>query len=134
MTGIYFAHPIDHDTEQGFNSLYDSTIDQLIFAGAVVYRPSLAWSHDKTPRPALQKGNLAVLQVSDGMLALWPGALMSIGLPIEVLIALQAGKRVALMTDIEGSWVLSWLEDVSQNHLQMFTLDQGSEAVEWVMK
>lgn len=132
MTCIYYAHPVDYATGL-YEELYKQVEEQLVNAGAVVYTPTRAWQHDGTPRPGLQRGNLAVLGVSDGMVAVWPSSQVSVGVPIEILMALQSGRRVALVTDFKDSWVLSYLMEHSSNHLSLFTIEETSEAVKWIM-
>lgn len=132
MTSIYFAHPVDYDTGD-WTETYQQVEQLLAKAGAAVYCPPNAWVTPDSPKPGVQRGNLAVLATVDGMLAVWPGDQVSVGVPIEILVALQNGKRVALMTDMETSWVLAYLVETSANHLQLFGLDQVTEAVTWVM-
>lgn len=131
MTSIYYAHPVDYATGI-YQDLYAEVQEQLVKAGAVVYTPARAWDHDGTARPGLQRGNIAVLGTCDGMLTVWPSSQVSVGVPIEMLLALQSGRRVALITDFENSWVLSYLEDSAGNHLQIFPIDKTSEAVKWI--
>lgn len=132
MTAIYYAHPVDYASGV-YQELYDEIEKRLVEAGAVVYTPARAWQHDGKPRPGVQRGNLAVLGVSDGMLAVWPSSQVSVGVPIEILMALQSGRRVALVTDFENSWVFSYLVETAANHLSLFQFDQAQEAVKWIM-
>lgn len=135
MTLIYLAHPVDMGKPE-YADAYAQASLMLEKFNAVVYHPSKAWSYQCGVRSALQRGNLAVLNVADGVLAVWPHDVVSVGTPIEILIAIQGGKRVALITSIENSWILSWLVEASANHLMLFELDDPTsyqEAAQWLM-
>lgn len=134
MTLIYLAHPIDMGNPE-YADHYGQAALMVEKFGGVVYHPERAWTHQCGVRPALQRGNLAVLGVADGVLAVWPHDVVSVGTPLEILMALQAGKRVALLTSIENSWALSWLVDASANHLMLFELhhENYQEAAQWLM-
>lgn len=132
MTLVYFAHPVDYATVE-HDALYKRAEEALVNSGAVVFRPMEAYNHDGKARSGLQAGNVAILNAAPCMFAVWPKDQVSVGVPVELALALSCHTRVALVTDFVNSWTLEWLVDYSQNHLQVFRLDQIEEATQWLI-
>lgn len=133
MTLVYFAHPVDYATVE-HDALYKLAEEALISNGGVVFRPMEAYNHDGKARSGLQAGNAAILtQAAPCMFAVWPRDQISVGVPIEMFMALTSHTRVALVTDFVNSWTLEWLVDISQNHMQIFPLNQIEEAAKWLI-
>lgn len=132
---IYLACPIDAD--EGRSTQWKRKAQAVLRAeNAVVFTPADAWCVPRTarPTPELQAANQAMLGRADGVLVAWPAGVPSIGVPMEALMALQAQRRVAWVTDHTSSWVLPWLSATFPYHLATFTFDQMEEAARWLLK
>ena len=109
---IYLAGPID---QAGGNSLVSKMRYEArsALAGykATIYDPAAAWavaSNDERPLPpTVQRVNDAALLASDGMLALLPAGVPTVGVPYEIGLAIQHDIPVMVVTDRPPTALLS---------------------------
>lgn len=116
MTTVYLAQPIDQTSatvDRGHETaeLVQDVRDALSVAGYNVYSPARAWVCDGSPEPAVQRINEHALRDCDALIAVLPEGIASIGVPMEILLAAQAGKPVVVITTVR-SFALSNLEGV----------------------
>ena len=117
---IYFAVPIDsvppgslngHRTPQTEWQYMVRDIHAVAGAthGVIGYHPSKAFTVGPDCRivPSLEAANRAALQECDGLVAIVPKGVQSVGVPREIEAMLAAGKPVAVVTDHDGSFSLS---------------------------
>lgn len=116
MTTVYLAQPIDQasatvDRGQRTAELVQDVRDALSVDGYNVYSPAKAWTCNGNPEPAVQRINEHALKNCDALIAVLPEGIASIGVPMEILLAAQAGKPVVVITTVR-SFALSNLEGV----------------------
>src|SRR4051794_4753860 len=135
----YIASPIDQlvNTESLADAfdLLDKAKYELLNGGvAVIYDPSSAFkaSTRSEPGPEIREVNSTALQQADSVLAIMPRGVASIGVPMEVEYAVQAGKDVAVLTDT-ASWSLQYSQEVVNFALFTLTPDGMRLAVEWLL-
>lgn len=101
---IYLAGPIDQ--AQGVNVVTDMRAHaraELAGRRATFYDPAAAWTvaqhDDDRPLPAtLQRVNDTALLAADGMLALLPAGIPTVGVPYEIALAVQHSIPVLVVT------------------------------------
>lgn len=108
----YLAQPID--LAQVSPALMD-VVDRCL-ASSVVYSPAGAWSvpadYEQRPGPSLQQVNGYALDRARVVFAVITGQ-ASLGVPAEVMMAVQSDTPVVLLVDpkvLDRSWFLAWLE------------------------
>lgn len=130
LSSVYLAYPIDQaDLPPQFYDKVEEAKDDMVVERGVgwVYDPGDAF---RVSRGAFVTGHVAeinnrALDLADGMLAFLPFGVPTIGVPIEIARAANAGKPVAVVTDIGGSWSLAGLEGVQ-------TFEKRADAIEWL--
>jgi dUTP pyrophosphatase len=135
----YVASPIDQlvNTESladAFDLLEKAKYELLNGGVAVIYDPGSAFkaSIRSKPGPEIREVNSTALQQADSVLAIMPRGVASIGVPMEVEYAVQAGKDVAVLTDT-ASWSLQYSQEVVNFALFTLTPDGMRLAVEWLL-
>ena len=122
---LYVARPIDQahypaGEKPGWVELAES-IPAVIRGrapGLVAFFPDRAFavSAGSEPSTGIEAINRAALACCDALLAIIPAGVGTVGTPREIEAALQAGKQVAVLTDIVGSFSLadirSWSLDI----------------------
>jgi dUTP pyrophosphatase len=111
---IYIARPIDstgsHDTR--VRRITDYIKTEMIEARHTVFDAATAWSTRQIDGPTIQTVNQQALLACDGVIAILPKEVHTLGVPLEIQVALNNAMPVAIWTDrkISESAVLSWLE------------------------
>lgn len=111
---IYIARPIDstgnHDTR--VRRITDFIKTELIEARHTIYDAASAWSTRKIDGPTIQTVNQHALLACDGVIAILPKEVHTLGVPLEIQVALNNSMPVVVWTDrtIADSAILSWLE------------------------
>lgn len=123
---VYYAHPIDQASTDGpANTVVRATDEVLATAlDVAVYSPSNAWSASglTPPNHRLQDVNMMALHGADVMVVALPAGVPTLGVPIEMHIALERLRLpVIVHTDLTHSWVLAWL--VQQGDLRVVQHD-----------
>ena len=90
---IYLAHPIDLRKDR-----HDAIIPAGMFEGHTVYDPAQAFREGGDVK-AIARGNRAMLSVSDGLFAVVPPDVATIGVALEIERAYLAYKPVAVVTE-----------------------------------
>lgn len=105
---VYLAYPIDQASDW-FPSY--SLIRVLMEAGCTVYNPKAAWNQ-VNGQPGIQEVNQAAIDASDGVLALLPDGVPTVGTPIEIAYAAERHKPVVVFGSarIAKSPILASLE------------------------
>lgn len=136
---IYLAHPIDLATgDMGARdwaySLVCEAKAEMHASPVAVYDPEGAFQVGVAAEPRAWIGqiNRAALNRADGVLAVLPEAIVSVGTPIEMHEAFRQGKPVAVVTDIEQSWML---ESYQGRRFQVFpaSVHGVRQAVGWLL-
>ena len=96
---VYLAGPIDQDHGREADASKHQARTMLSARGAVVFDPSLAWVAGAKPGPATQLTNDAAIDNADGVLALLPPGVATVGTPVEVARAAGRGIPVAVVAD-----------------------------------
>lgn len=104
MTIIYLAYPIDRvpDSQQRHLHLDVLEVRNALSAlpNTLVYDPGKPWfGEDKPLTPVVQQVNHAALDAADLVFALFPGWSTSVGVPMEIKRAADAGKVVIVYRD-----------------------------------
>lgn len=104
---IYVAHPIDQDRgEDRYAELRCDLKESLPAAGIVSFWPSLPWVFGKRliglraseqEKRAIDRVNQAALEEAEGILALLPDGVPSLGVPTEIEYGLRHGKTVVIV-------------------------------------
>lgn len=126
---IYLGQPIDRAARSAtVTALVDQAKFALWEAGHNVYEPARAFSlrDGAEPTPWVQQVNDTALEEADGMLAIWPDGVASVGLPLEISRASELGLPVALVCDTR-SQALATLPGVRQ-----YGPEQIGDAVSWL--
>jgi dUTP pyrophosphatase len=116
---IYIARPIDH-TDQPARSALNERAEYiksgLVSAGHTTYEPQRAWSTNRIDGPTIQAVNQYALTQCDAVVAILPKDTKTIGVPMEMQAAVDLGKIVVVVTDIEvrTSAMLSHLESLDR--------------------
>lgn len=109
MSTIYVAVPIDQAGATTHQAL--SQVDLagwLNLAGHVGYWPSRAFTVGNTlPTTGIEAVNRAALEMCDGLIAVLPAGVPTVGVPREIEAALALGIPVAVLTDLTHSWSLA---------------------------
>lgn len=114
---IYYAHPIDQHKGPDTTRAVPETLKTR---GAVIYDPATAWALPITsrPSPGLQRANLAVLRNCDGLIACIRRDVMSIGVTLEIVEALNHDiPTLVYAAGFSSSWALSYLGAETTDHL-----------------
>lgn len=115
MPVVYIAEPIDQADGKAYLEVWGRAgiVHHLNANGIGVYRPSKAFDlGGVAPNGIVNAVNEAALVRADGVLALMPKFVPSIGVPAEVQRAIQFGMPVVIVTDQERSWVLRGWNDL----------------------
>lgn len=119
MRTAYIAYPIDYvGADRGWFVDVSLGTQALLEMGVAVYDPGDAWSVPEglAVGEEIKTVNDAAVDACDGLLAFFPAGVPSVGVPMEVARANQAGKAVAVVSDRQG-WSLAglpvfpWTED-----------------------
>lgn len=96
---IYLAHPIDFaNGNNTIGAIADTAIRELHAYGATaIYRPGRAWKTNNTMHPRLQMTNMHALREADGVFAILPEGVTSLGVPFELGYAWAMGLPVVLI-------------------------------------
>jgi dUTP pyrophosphatase len=134
----YIASPIDQvvNTEEladAFDLLNQAKYKLLNGGVGIIYDPATAFkaSVGSIPGPEIREVNLVALDQADSVLAIMLKGVASIGVPMEVEFAVQAGKAVAILTNT-ASWSLQYGGDVTNLALFPLTTDGMRLAMEWL--
>jgi hypothetical protein len=109
---IYLAQPIDADSETN-NEWVALRAALPAFAswvrGVVAYAPAAAFKvgWDTAPVEAVEKINRSALVYADGLVAILPKNVPTVGVPRELEFAHALGLPTAVVTDIENSFSLA---------------------------
>jgi len=111
---IYLAAPVD-TCDRETSQLIDTVRSGLVsYVGNLIYLPHRAFqSEGAEPDARLQEINLAALRRADLVVALAPVGCSSMGVPLEIQEASQAGIPVALYRE-RSSWALAGYPGVHQ--------------------
>ncbi len=96
----YLAAPIDQTGAEGAEDtrkLRAAAIKELNWGESGVYDPSRAFHHAMNDPRQAYAVNEAALAQADAVLAVWPPHVMSVGTPMEILTAYNAGKPVVVV-------------------------------------
>lgn len=102
---VYLAGPIDQagGHKHGVDLMRADARRVLLARGAVVYDPSFAWAtpafDGRALPPSIQSTNDRALLNSDGLLALLPVGVPTVGVPMEIALALQHGIPTVVVAD-----------------------------------
>lgn len=111
MTYIYIASPLDQNPDR-LGDVPD-LIAALFDAGATaVFNPGTAWTLQDPngfSHKQVQDVNVAALQAADGVLAVLPLGVPTVGTPMEILLARQASKPVVVV-GTRNLVALTWLD------------------------
>lgn len=111
MTAIYVASPLDQNPDRigGVPGL----IGLLMDSGATaVFNPGTAWVVDDPgglSHKTIQDINVVALQQSDGVLAVLPPGVPTVGTPMEILLARQSSIPVVVV-GTRSVVALTWLD------------------------
>jgi len=121
---IYLAHPIDRGTKPQFQ-----IAASLIEAGCTVYNPRSAWGK-VDGQAAVQEVNKAAIDVCDGVLALLPDDVPTVGTPIEIAYAAARNKPVVVI----GSAILAKSPVLASLKVPVYDTDAMaiSRLLEWI--
>jgi len=97
----YLAQPIDLDSNTDNTLVADQVARHLAAYGFSVYAPRRAWSVHIPADSRIQTVNEIVLRKSAAMVAVFLRGSSSLGVPIEMQIAKDAGIPVVVVTDID---------------------------------
>lgn len=102
MALIYVACPIDRSGEYrgDIEKMVEQVSNQIEQVESVAYRPIEAFRAGDLFEDRIQKANNVVLDMADGLLAVWPEGCPSIGVPMEIERALAAGLDVAIVNQM----------------------------------
>jgi dUTP pyrophosphatase len=106
---IYLARPIDQAGEDPRASRWATEASRVASeSGVALFAPAEAFKlpAGASPDPSLERVNRAVLRECEGLLALMPGGVPTVGVPMEIEAALGLGLPVAVATDFPGLWSL----------------------------
>lgn len=138
MKLIYLAAPIDQDTRIDARMEQNRLRKLLSANGFTVYDPYLAVlggppaGLPDTPDARVGQIHDEALARCDGMLAVLPIGVVSIGVPMEIERALNRGAPVAVLGG-ESSWHVTGRASVSGGRLRAFPLDSGElVALQWL--
>ena len=123
---VYLAEPIDHAPRRFGVSVFE----WLQVAKCTVYSPRSAWGVVGAPRREIQQVNRAALARSQGLLAIIPDHVPSIGVPMEIYHAQQLGIPIAILCG-QQSWALAIYERIER--IEQFKLDEAKAAVDWLV-
>lgn len=105
---IYLAHPIDQANAAGKSQLVAEWVhaltSMLTTDGHVVFNPQAAWKLNGRvcgPEPRVMQIDLHVVRECDLVLALLPAGVPTVGVPIEIERAIQYGRPVVVLTDLD---------------------------------
>jgi len=101
----YMAQPIDQVYDpQAWNHDVNKICDELIRIGYMVYRPARAWSTPArpTPDPRIERVNGTALRGADILVAFLPPKTPTIGVPMEIAMAVQHRVPVVVVTQVES--------------------------------
>lgn len=118
---VYLARPIDQAASSPkLANLTVAVFEALRDAGFGVYRPHWAFAVPKEMEPGseIEAINRAALRECCALLAILPAGTPTIGVPMEIEQARQAGKPVAVLTDLTSA---AW--SLRQPGVQTFGLD-----------
>jgi dUTP pyrophosphatase len=101
MMIAYVAQPIDLDSNSDNTKVADIVSQHLTHYGFSVFAPRRAWSVHVPADSRIQVANEAVLRKSSAMVAVFMRGSSSLGVPMEMQIAKDAGIPVIVVTDIE---------------------------------
>lgn len=109
---IYLAQPIDNDCNSNaeWSALRDALpAFQSWFRGVVTYSPARAFAvgWDTAPVESIEKVNRAAILYSDGLVAILPKGVQTVGVPRELEFAKSIGHPTAVLTDLENSFSLA---------------------------
>ena len=105
---IYLAGPIDQGQAREMRTAARAA---LFERGRALFDPSMGWAvpYGAVPSPSLQRANVAVLRQCDGLLVYLDPTVMSVGVTIEIVEAVNFGTPVAIWAKMKPSWALAYL-------------------------
>jgi nucleoside 2-deoxyribosyltransferase len=124
---VYLASAIDQGQAW---SMRAEAREALLKARHAVYDPAAGWSvpEASVPSPSLQKANLAALRACDGLLVCLDPSILSIGIVIEMMEAINLDVPVVAYGKLSPSWSLAYLG------IDVFTeLEDAIAALDWGM-
>lgn len=128
---IYVAGPIDQAGDDWeLTRLREDVRLSLASFGAATYDPSRPYCNPKADSAAVSFINEAALARADGLLAILPKGVATIGTPMEIRTAVDLGKPVAVLTNAK-SVQLDGLSEGDQ--LALLGLGDAGRAVRWVL-
>jgi dUTP pyrophosphatase len=112
-TMVYLAEPIDQSAANAIlarvgessSHLTASSIEHHLRAHkAITYRPATAWriAGGTEPDGRVERTNRAALELSDAMIAVLPAGYATIGVPMEIEMALQRQIPVVVVTEVSS--------------------------------
>lgn len=129
MVTVYLAGPIDQAGAH-MGQMRSAASNALVDMGASFYDPSRAWTCNGKGLPfeAVQHVNNTALDAADGVLALLPAGIPTIGTPMEIERARAQGKPVAVV-GYDRSWALK------QPGIEAFDGERSiQDAAMWLVK
>lgn len=132
MNVLYLASPIDGvgGGTAIVNRLRNEALGETHEKGLVVYDPASAWYVGKgqyEPDGRLWEVNEKALEESDGLLAIWPEGVASVGVGMEIGMALKWSKRVAVVGNRRWSFALR------AEGIELFGENEVKEAVAYLI-
>lgn len=119
---IYLATSID----QGLEDSRGKAKEALLRASFAVFDPAEGWDVPSggNPTGALQRGNLALLGESDGLLAILNPGVLTVGVVIEIMKAVNWQiPTVVYAPNMKPSWSLAYLGVTHYQNLDAAILD-----------
>lgn len=128
MTMIYLASPIDQAGGAADQLRQEAARLLTAAPGTWLYDPASAFriGDDVTPERRLTLINRRALYLSDGVLALMPPGVPTVGTPMEAQEAIGVGKPVAI---VGGD---GWHLEVSTGNSRRFTVEDVDDAAVWL--
>lgn len=104
---VYLAHPIDLAGESSWLGTFLGDLSALLVkAGIGAFRPGMAYLADtgnKRHTQCINEINNIAIWEADGLVAVLPRDVATLGTPVEIESALNVGKPVVVFTDIAHS-------------------------------
>lgn len=132
MSLIYAAMPIDMSS--GDQPFLEFAMGDLKASKHVVYRPDRSFTFAKglTPTEVIQEVNNAAIERASGMVAFLPKDVASIGVPMEIQMAVSAGKPVVVVTDHDQSWVVAGWRNHPMVEVVEFNAGMIRKGIAWL--
>lgn len=137
---VYFSYPIDQvsgmltdEMLKLYGWLEDAKKELLRGGVDITFDPGDAFRVrlGSDAGPEIREVNQLALQKADAMLAMLPLSLPSVGVPMEIDIAVGAGKAVAILTDVTV-WMLQFGPDADYQTFEL-TEEGFAQAVNWLL-